>query len=442
MGVADMPKRVTKDLTDVRVRNAKPTDSQYEIFDRSVGGFALRVTPSGSKSFVVNFRCNGKNRRMTLGNAAVMRLGEAREAAMVAKAKAKSGIDPMDEKRQQDEGMLREQQAEARRDERNFTAVADLYIQRYARGSGKVPNKKTWREDERVFAKYVIPRWGDRYIDDIGRADVVALLDAVEDENGLYMSNRVLATVRKLFNWALVERAMLEVTPIVPGMARKGEKKRTRVLNVNEIGSMWMATGTLGYPFGPLFRLLLATGQRRDEVASAKWSQMDLEQALWTIPSLDTKADRGDHLVPLNTVAMKIITALPRIDGSDLLFPTSSNATRPVSGFSKAKARCDQLTKSKEFSKAGMVAVSDWRLHDLRRSMATIMEDELGIAPHVIGACLNHDPQSYKGITATYTVGRLLDDRRRALDAWGQKLESILDPDVADNVVTLKKAKL
>ena len=436
-----MPKRATKDLTDVKIRSAKPTDSQYEVFDRSVGGFALRVSPSGNKTFVVNFRCNGKNRRMSLGNALVMPLSDAREAAMIAKAKAKSGIDPLDEKRQQEVNLRDEQQAEKRRDEHNFAAVADLYIRRYAHGGGKVPNKKSWREDERILAKHVTSVWGDRRIDDIGRADVVALLDTVQDGSGLYMSNRVLATVRKLFNWALVERALLEVTPIVPGMARKGEKKRSRILNENEIRSMWVAAGDLGYPFGPLFQLLLATGQRRDEVANARWSMIDMDEALWTIASLDTKADRGDHLVPLNSVAMSIVIALPRIDSSDLLFPTSSNANRSVSGFSKAKARCDQSTASEDFSKAGMIPVSDWRLHDLRRTMATVMEDELRIAPHVIGACLNHDPKSFKGITATYTVGRLLDDRRRALDAWGQKLEIILNPGTTENVVPMKKVE-
>jgi len=433
-----MPKRVPKDLTDVKVRNAKPTDYQYEVFDRSVGGFALRVSPSGSKTFVINFRCNGKGRRMTLGNAAVMPLSEARQAAMAAKAMAKSGIDPLDEKRQQKEMMRREQQAEVLKDEHSFSAIADLFVQRYSRGKNAEPNKKTWREDDRILRKYVVPKWGPLQIDEIGRSDVVSLLDSVEDASGLYQANHVLAVVRKLFNWALVERALIEVTPIVPGMARKGEKKRIRVLKPAEIRSMWAAAIQLGYPFGSIFRLLLATGQRRDEVANMKWSQLDLSEALWTIPSVGTKADRGDHLVPLNSIASEIISALPRVDGSDLLFPTSSNVNRAVSGFSKAKARCDKMTMSDKFYKADMVAVKDWRLHDLRRTMATVMVNNLGIAPHVVGAVLNHDPKAYKGITATYTVGRLLDDRKRALDAWGQKLANILNPDSENNVVPIK----
>jgi integrase len=434
-----MPKRVSKDLTDVRVRNARPAENQYEIFDRAIGGFALRVSPSGTKSYVVNFRCNGKNRRMKLGNAIVMSLADAREAAMLAKAKAKSGIDPLDERDRDQEQQQREVQMEKLKDEHTFAAIADLYIQRYAKGSGTTPNKKTWREDERTLQKYVVPKWGARRIEDIGRSDVVAMLDAVEDGSGLYQANRVLAVVRKLFNWALVERALIEVTPIVPGMARKGEKKRTRVLNEAEIRSVWAAALLLGYPFGNLFQLLLATGQRRDEVANMKWSHLDLDAALWTIPSGGTKADRGDHMVPLNKAATEIINSVPRVDGSDLLFPTSSNVKRPVSGYSKAKKRCDDLTASRDFQNTGMVAVMDWRLHDLRRTMATVMERDLNIQPYVIGAVLNHDPTGYKGVTANYAVGELTSQKRAAMDAWGQKLEGIRNPSVGDNVLPLKK---
>jgi integrase len=434
-----MPVRVTKDLTDVRIRNARPTDKQYEVFDRSVGGFALRIAPSGSKTFVVNFRCNGKNRRMSLGNASVLSLADARAAAVAAKARAKSGIDPLDERRREQEQNQREVQIEVLKDERSFAAVADLYIQRYARGRGKIPNKKTWREDDRILQKYVVPKWGPLQIEDIGRSDVVALLDSIEDKSGVYMTNRVLATIRKLLNWAMDERALIESVPIGKKMMRKGEKKRTRVLSEDEIRSFWVAAGKLEYPFGPLFRLLLATGQRRDEVATMQWSQLDTKEALWTIPSYETKADRGDHIVPLNAVAMEVIGGLHCIDDSDLLFPTSSNPTRAVSGFSKAKARCDKHTTSKAFEEANMVALTDWRLHDLRRSCATTMQESLSVPPHIIGSILNHSPQSTMGVTSVYATGHMVEDRRRALNAWGQKLESILTGVGGDNVVPLKK---
>jgi integrase len=380
---------------------------------------------------------------MTLGNAAGLSLTDARAAATAAKAKAKSGIDPLDERRREQEQQQREVQIEELKDEHTFAAIADLYVQRYAKGKGSTPNKKTWKEDDRILQKYFVPKWGPRQIDDLGRSDVVAMLDEIEDSNGLYMANRALAVLRKLFNWSMDERALIESVPIGKKMMRKGEKKRNRILNEPEIRSFWMATEILGYPFGSLFRLLLLTGQRRNEVATIQWTQLDIDQALWVIPSVSTKSDRGDHVVPLNVLAVEIIGSLPRFDGSDLLFPTSSSNTCAVSGFSKAKERCEQMTATEEFKVEGMVALSGWRLHDLRRTCATIMQEDLGVPPHVIGAILNHSPQATMGVTSVYATGNMVDDRRRALDAWGHKLESILDGKSAggDNVVPMRGAE-
>jgi integrase len=404
-----MPKRVAKDLTEARIRNAKPSDKQYEIFDRAVGGFAVRVSPSGSKAYVVTYRCNGKKRRMTLGDVAGLDLSEARELALATKAQAKAGVDPLDKRHG-----IKDSTSDL------FADVADLYIQRHARGTGDKPNKKTWRQDEAMLQNHVVPVWGNRPISEVGRKDVVALLDTIQDNSGVYTANRVLAVVRKLFNWALLERALIEVTPILPGMARMGEKVRTRVLNDDEIRLLWEATGAVGYPFGNLFRLLLLTGQRLGEVKSMRWSELDMDKALWTIPSDNTKSDRGDHVVPLNRLAVEIINEMHHIDGSDLLFPTSSNPNRAVSGFSKAKTRCDDL-----------VGLKDWRLHDLRRTSATGMQG-VGVPPHIIGAVLNHSPQSIMGVTAVYATGNMVEERREALDAWGDKLQSVIAPDLED----------
>ena len=99
------------------------------------------------------------------------------------------------------------------------------------------------------------------------------------------------------------------------------------------------------------------------------------------------------------------------------------------------------MTATEEFKVEGMVALSGWRLHDLRRTCATIMQEDLGVPPHVIGAILNHSPQATMGVTSVYATGNMVDDRRRALNAWGQKLQSILDPDSSDNVLPLKKTE-
>ena len=433
-----MPVRVTKDLTDVSVRNARPTDKQKEIFDRSVGGFALRVSPSGSKTFVVSYRCNGKKRRMTIGNAATLSLADARAAATAIKAKAKNGVDALEERRLEGEQKQQDAKAESLKDKNTFGAVADLYIQRYAKGTGKEPKKKTWKQDYDMLQLHVVPVWGERQISELGRRDVVALLDDIEDGSGVYAANRVLAVVRKLFNWALLERALIEVTPIVPGMARKGEKKRTRSLREDEIRSVWEAAGILGYPFGSFYRLLLATGQRRGEVVNMKWSQIELEDAIWTIPADGTKNGR-EHVVPLNSVAMEIVNGLHRIDGSDLLFPSRSDVSRPASGFSKAKARCDKLTESNDFAEAGFVVAKDWRVHDLRRTCATSMQEDLSVPLHIIGSVLNHSPAATMGVTSVYATGNMVKDRRKALDAWGERLKEIMsDNQPKGNIVRIR----
>jgi len=306
-----------------------------------------------------------------------------------------------------------------------FDNVVAVFIDRYA------SKNVTVGETKRIFDRYVLPHWNDRLLTEITRSDVVDLLDRVEDNAGLHMANRVLAAVRKLFNWALSERALIEASPIVPGMARKGETSRDRYLSQDEIGLVWAAAESLGYPFGPFVRLLLVTGQRRSEVAAMQWGDLDLDHNhMWVLRAEDTKGGR-EHFVLLSDLAINILQSAPKV--GELVFTTQGE--RPVSGFSKAKRRLDQKVLSLRrmiSTKMGqnpnqIETLPSWRFHDLRRTVATHMEDELGIAPHIIGAVLNHDPRQHKGVTATYLRGRLIAERKRALESWAQFLESIID---------------
>jgi len=171
----------------------------------------------------------------------------------------------------------------------------------------------------------------------------------------------------------------------------------------------------------------LATGQRREEVTSAKWFEFDIENGVWTIPSYRTKSNRGDHLVPLSSLALELLSSIPHMnDDYEHIFVSGRAGDKPFSGYGKAKKRLDEAS-----------SVSEWRLHDLRRTVGTIMEEELHIAPHIIGAVLNHDPKFYKGITATYTVGGIVEDQRKALVAWGDKLVSIIENQQTTNVVSI-----
>jgi integrase len=249
----------------------------------------------------------------------------------------------------------------------------------------------------------------------------------VEDRASPYRANRVLAAIRKMFNWS-VSRGLIATSPIVRDMARKGEVARDRFLSPIEIRAVWQAADSLNSPFGSVVKMLLLTGQRLGEVREMKWSALDLQnERVWTLTPEDTKAKRL-HLVPLTQPAIEVITSQAEL--GDYVFTFSGD--EPVSGFSKAKSDIDELSSGlvDATNAANDAPLPHWRLHDLRRTVATHMEDALGIPPHVVGAVLNHDPKSYKGITATYTRGSLLYERRRALTAWSRFLSLVLDAGV------------
>jgi len=315
-----------KNLTDAGVKNQKPPkEGQEEHFDLRLPGFALRVSEQGTKSWIVFYRIGGKQRRLTLGRYPALKLSDARKEARAALDQVDLGIDPAEEKKLKKRKALEQPN--------NFEGVAELFIERYAK-----KKKRTWAEDERVFKKYVTPYWGHRPLDTITRSDVVALLDQVEDDHGPYMANRVLATIRKLLNWALAERALIEVTPIVPGMSRGKEVKRNRVLDDDELKAVWNAADEIGWPFGPFLRVLILTGQRRNEVAGMRWDELDLEAGLWTLPAERNKSERIFE-VPLSDMAADIFKNSPRI--GDYVFTsgripkTGDGKPRPISGYSK-----------------------------------------------------------------------------------------------------------
>src|SRR5262249_42459914 len=148
------------------------------------------------------------------------------------------------------------------------------------------------------------------------------------------VANRVLSAVRKMCNWAL-ERDMLSVSPCAGVKPPSKERKRDRVLKDHpELHDVWVAADQLGFPFGPLTKLLILTAQRRDEVRGMRWSEINATGDLWTLPAGRVKNARG-HTVPLSGAAREILASLPRFAGPDFVFTT--NGTTPVSGFAKIK---------------------------------------------------------------------------------------------------------
>lgn len=389
-----MPREAArKVITDAMVQRVKPAPKgkRVEYWDAIVQGFGLRVTDAGGKSFFLRTRLGGEQLRLSWPYPATS-LEAARAAAKAALDDVAHGTDPKAKRAE-------EERETARRKADTVDTVAALFIERYAK-----PKNRSWKETERILHSNVLSRWSGRPIGSVKKRDVIDLLDTIVDRGSPTMANRVLACVRKMFAWC-VERGIVEHSPAAGIKAPSREVDRDRVLSDDEIKAVWQAAEGMGWPFGPLVHLLALTAQRRDEVAGMAWAEIDLARALWTIPKERAKNGLA-HEVPLNGPALCILEQAPRLGA--LVFSTTGQT--PVSGFSKAKARLD-----------ARCGVTDWTLHDLRRTATTGMA-QLGIPPHVADKVLNHKTGSIRGVAAVYNRHAYLDERREALEAWGKRV--------------------
>jgi integrase len=289
---------------------------------------------------------------------------------------------------------------------------------------------------KRLLEMHVVPRWRGRKITDITTAHVATLLNAVADAGKPIAARRVHAALNVFFGWC-IGQGTITANPAKPATRPGRETRRDRVLAPDELATIWPCMAALDqrerktkvtYPtIGPFGQLLLATGQRRNEVARMKWSHVDMDKALWTIPAAETKAKR-EHAVPLSALALEILKRCDR--GGEFVFesttPRSKGETaRSISGFGPIKRRLDKLVSAARKA-AKLPEIAAWELHDLRRSAASLMRAELGLSSDTIGRVLNHAAQ---GVTEQHYL-RLdpLAEKRRALDAWGSYLTAIVAP--------------
>ena len=380
-----MPKLVRKPLTDLAVRKARPKEKRYDLFDAALRGFGLRVATSGAKTWFVMRRVNGRMVRYSLGRYPEYSLTEARAAAATALKRMTEGEHPHADKAAM------------------FDEVLEEWLVRDQAKNRSVGNVRN------AVAKHVLPAFGGRSIDSIRKADVLRLIDKIVDSGSPVQANRVLAYLRRLFNWC-IERDLIADNPAAGIKAPTKEVSRERVLSLDELKDVLVAAQRMGYPWGPLVELLVYTGQRLDEVAQATWDEFDLDNQIWALPGSRTKNGRP-HVVHLSDAAMSTISALPQVDGQAWLFSTTGRG--PVKGFSKAKAKLDEES-----------GVTNWTFHDLRRTFATVTTDKLKISPVVIDKVLNHTSGAVKGIAAVYQRGEYLDQRKTAMDTWAAFLSS------------------
>lgn len=418
-------------LTVPFVENAKGEASRREIGDAIVPGLWLVVQPSGAKSWAVRYRAGGRPVKVTLGAYPLLGLADAREQARQTLEKVARGEDPAREKRETKAIAFA---APELADRDLWRSVRADYLKRDAAGL------RSYEQIRRLLEKETAG-WDGRRIQDIGKRDVVDLLDAISDRGARVQANRALAYVRRVFNWS-IGRGIVSTNPADGIEAPAEERSRDRVLAPSEIADLLAVAGGLGYPFGAMVRLLVFTGQRLREVAEAKWIEFDLDGALWTIPADRAKNDKA-HDVPLAPIVVDMLRSLPRITGSSFVFTTTGKA--PVSGFARAKERIDAGLRAGDLQRAGPgVSPEDvperapWVFHDIRRSVATGMASD-GVLFEVIERVLNHKGASASGLRGIYNRHTYLDEKRRALEGWADRL-SVIESGGAD-VIRLDRKK-
>jgi integrase len=253
------------------------------------------------------------------------------------------------------------------------------------------------------------------------RSDLMDLMEEVA-ARAPGSARTVFAYIRRFFNWC-VEQEYLASAPTDRMALPYRTVKRDRVLRDDELAIAWRAFDLEPGLFGPLFKLLLLTGQRRSEVAGIRWeevSNLQAEEINWEIPGGRTK-NRMQHLVPLPPLAIEILASQPR--AQELVFTTTG--TTPASGFSKAKERIDKRIRAWREAE-GLPDIPPWHLHDLRRTMITCMNEKLGVPPHVVEAVVNHLSGAAKaGVAGVYNRALYLGERRRALEVWAEWLRAI-----------------
>ncbi|MBY5624419.1 tyrosine-type recombinase/integrase [Rhizobium leguminosarum] len=413
---------MAKTLTVRAIEAFKATDIRQEIPDGGLPGLYLIIQPSGVTSWAIRYRFEGKPKKFTIGPLPLFPLAKAREEASKLLRDVSEGKDPA--------------AAKATKKALKLDIVNDAldeFIKRYVE---KKNRPSTFTERKRLFDKDVRPKFGKRTMKSIKRQEIVAHLDEVA-ERAPIVANRLLSLLRKFFNWA-VQRDIIDMSPMEKKIDKPSEETtRDRILADDEVRLLWLASGKIGYPFGPMARLLLLTAQRRSEVSGARWWEMELggNDQQWIIPPERAK-NRKEHFVALAAQTLREIEALPKIrpaEDEEPIFLFTTTGVTKVSGYGRAKKNIDaeMLKIAREDAEAlgqspAKVELEPWTFHDLRRTAASGMA-RLGVPLHVVEAVINHRSGSIKGVAAVYNRYDYAEEKRAALIAWADHVKQVIE---------------
>jgi integrase len=390
-----------------------PGEADRIFFDDGLKGFGLRFRSGGKRTWIVQYRLGSKQRRVIIGTLETHDVPAARKLAKDMLARVHLRGDPQTEKAD-------------RRAQASVTvgSMVDRYLTERA---AKRLKPRSFEEVERHLKKHWSPL-ADVPIRQVTRSDVAAQLGRIAKDSGPFASNRARAALSAFFSWAIGE-GLVDATPVLGTNKATEEVSRDRVLSSEELAAIWNHAGAGDY--GAIVRLLILTGQRREEVGGMLWSEIDLDKRVWRIDAERTKNGLA-HDVPLSSLAVEILRRRERSDRA-LVFGSREG---PFQGWSNAKSALDKRVLGKLRDQGTQ---KPWRLHDIRRTVATRMAD-LGVQPHVIEAVLNHISGHKAGVAGVYNRASYANEKRQALDMWGEHVASLAEGRES-NIVPLRGAR-
>lgn len=409
----------TGKITQRAIAAVKSGNSDFYLWDSELKGLGFKITPVGNKSFVFQYRMGGrgaKTRRMAIGKYGAMTPSLAREEAQRLSLLVRQGVDPLDEKRKRvkDADILA------------FNSYAEKFIQECLR----IEWKASADDVAASLRNNVIPIFKDKPIPSISKPEIRSLLDGMREYPA--KARRIYAILNRLFSWAMErddipDNVMLSIKPPTKPVTRD------RFLNDDDLLRVWRATTELSYPFGPFARLLVLTGQRREEVSAMQWQEVDEAKRFWTIPAKRSKNGVPNVVYVTDLFADELNAIAGSSDWPKRGFVFTTTGRTPISGFSKAKLNLDSLV-AKDDTDEGVIV--SWRWHDLRRTFATGLQ-RLGIRFEVTESCLNHVGSRKSGVAGVYQQHDWKPEKQAAWTAWATHISSILSKHNDTNVVEL-----
>ena len=413
------PATMRKLLTDAFCKAvAAPPRGRTEITDLRCAGLAFRITANATRSWAFRFRDpkTGNSTRATIGTYPDVGLGDARTKADQLRATVAGGANPV--------ALKRIQRTTAK--ERSFAAVAERFMVEHSRRK-----KRSSAGDDLNLNLHILPRWKGRQIEDISRADVIAVSEELVRAGTPVAANRVQSLISSIFSFAL-DSQIIAANPCSRLKKRGEEGVGTRILSDDEIRLFWTRSvlSPVTRPTGLALRLCLLTGARSSEAAQSAVIEFvnlhDPASAAWQIPGARTKNKRP-HLIPLSDLALATVkSALELIDDkAEFLFPSRVDFASPIEGHALGVA----MKRIGESEKLVGPGAQTWKAnaptpHDLRRSFSTRLS-ALGVSKEDRDACMNHVATDVG--SKHYTVYDRLVEKRAAVDLWASSLRGILN---------------